>query len=223
MPSVTILMPALNEEKAIAKAIKRVPLDKLPPTEILVIDGGSTDKTVEIARRYGARVITCDKGYGRQYKYGFKHARGDIIITGDSDASYPFEYAPFLFTFLQKHNLEFITTIRKPTRGSMSFLHKIGNVFLTKTVQFLFKLDLPDSQSGMWCIRKTALPKLNLTSNGMPFSEEIKIEALTKLKWAQVPIPYYPRIGKKKLKTVRDGMKNLWFLVKKRFSLHNRQ
>lgn len=211
-------MPALNEEAAIAAAIKRVPLDKLPLTEILVVDGGSTDKTVEIAQQHGARVLACKKGYGRQYKHGFQHAKGDVIITGDSDASYPFERAPFLLKLLRENHLDFITTTRQMTPGSMTLLHKIGNAILTKTVQLLFKLDLPDSQSGMWCIRKNVLQKLKLTSNGMPFSEEIKIEALTKLKWAQVPILYYPRIGKKKLKTARDGMKNLWFLVKKRIS-----
>ena len=96
----------------------------------------------------------------------------------------------------------------------------IENV-LTLTTMLLWFRPLRDSQSGMWVFRRAVLPKLRLTSNGMPLSEEIKIEAIEKLgrRFAEVGIDYRPRIGEVKLQKWRDGWLNLSFLFRKRFSL----
>jgi dolichol-phosphate hexosyltransferase len=76
-----------------------------------------------------------------------------------------------------------------------------------------------DSQSGMRVFRRSLLPRLRLTSDGMPFSEEIKLEALSnpEIRFAEFPIPYAQRIGQVKLRRWRDGWENLAFLVRKRF------
>ena len=221
----TILMPALNEEEGIGKTIQAIPFQKLQKMgyeiEILVVDGKSEDKTREIAKKMGAKVIVCEKGYGCQYKVGFKKARGEIIVTADSDNSYPMSQIPELLEIFQKENLDFLTTNRFAFlgKGSMRSLNWMGNKILTFFLNLLFGLNLKDSQSGMWVIRKSALKKLNLKSDDMPFSQELKIEAFKKLKAKEVPSSYKKRLGQTKLKSFRHGLINLYQLFKKRVEM----
>jgi hypothetical protein len=158
------------------------------------------------------------KGYGRAYKSGFKHASGDIIVTLDGDMTYPAEKIPELVRLLVKDKLDFISCdrISRLNAVAMSRKHRFGNWILTFTTNLLFGLKLRDSQSGMWVFRKKILEKLNLTSDGMPFSEEIKIESWRKgFNCREVPIEYRIRKGQVKLSSWRDGTKNLKFLFKK--------
>ena len=218
----TILMPALNEEESIVQTIKNIPLAKLKETgydaEILIVDGGSTDKTAEIAKSLGARVIQSERGYGRQYRLGFREAKGDVIATADSDNSYPMEEIPKLLKILEKENLDFISTNRFSglSKGSMRLLNYFGNKVLTFFANFLFGLELEDSQSGMWVFKKRALGKINLTSNGMPLSQEIKIEAFKKLRAQEVNSSYKKRVGEVKLRMFKDGWENLKHLFIKK-------
>jgi dolichol-phosphate hexosyltransferase len=100
-----------------------------------------------------------------------------------------------------------------------SFLRVLGNFVLDLTMFGLFLFWLKDSQSGMWIVRRSILPKLRLTSDTMAFSEEIKIEAFRRkdLKACEVPIYYKSRVGESKLNLWRDGFNNLLFLFQKRF------
>ena len=220
---VSVLIPTLNEEKSIGETIDQIPKD-FADLEIVVIDGLSTDRTVEIAKNRGARVIMEPrKGYGRAYKTGFAGAKGDIIVTLDGDTTYPAEIIPDLVKMLEEEKLDFITCDRlsKLDKKAMNFTHRLGNWVLKATTNILFFKRLKDSQSGMWCFRKKVLKQLNLTSDGMPLSEEIKIEAFRnrKVKSKEIPVEYRIRMGEIKLNTWGDGWKNLFFLFKKRFGL----
>ncbi|MEK6896152.1 MAG: glycosyltransferase family 2 protein [Nanoarchaeota archaeon] len=154
------LLPALNEEKGIANTIRKIPANVLKKEgylcEIVIVDGGSSDRTVEIAKKCGARVILSPKkGYGFQYKYGLSRIKGDYVITGDSDGTYPFETAPKLVEMLREENLDFITTNRFSNlkENSMSVSHYFGNKILTYMGNILFGMRIKDNQSGMWCPR----------------------------------------------------------------------
>lgn len=222
---VTFLMPALNEEAGIEATIATIPLTQLSHAgyhvEILVVDGGSTDKTVSLARKAGARVIQSPRGYGRQYQYGLKEAKGEIIITGDSDGTYPFEDSLEYLHALEAQKLDFITVNRfaRMERGAMHFSNKVGNFGLTFFTDLLFWIPLRDSQSGMWIIRKKCLARLHARSSGMPFSQELKIEAFTKVRSAELPGRYKARLGETKLLKMKDGFGNLTQLFQKRFGL----
>lgn len=221
--SVSIVMPALNEEEGIVETINSVPKKQLEKAgykvEILIVDGGSTDKTVSLAKKAGARVISSERGYGRQYKFGLASAKGEIIITGDSDGTYPFEDSLFYLDCMERRNLDFITVNRfhRMDKGAMSLSNKIGNFGLTFFTDLLFFLSMKDSQSGMWIIRKSILPKLVVKSNGMPFSQEIKIEAFYKVKAKEIGGRYKRRYGETKLLKIKDGFGNLKQLFAKRF------
>jgi glycosyltransferase involved in cell wall biosynthesis len=218
----TILMPALNEEESIVKTIAMIPVETLREAgyepEVLIVDGGSRDNTVESARSVGAEVMFSHKGYGRQYRLGFENARGEIIVTADSDCSYPMEEIPKLIDILRTENLDFISTNRFAfmDRESMMPLNKFGNRVLTLLTNLLFNFNLKDSQSGMWVIRKEFLKKIILTGNGMSLSQEIKIRAFRNFKAREVDSTYRKRVGKVKLRMFADGLDNLLNLFKMR-------
>ena len=150
-------------------------------------------------------------------------AKGDIIVTGDADATYPFDRIHTYIQMLIDENLEFITTDRfaELKHGSMSVKHYFGNTILALTLRILFFVNLRDSQSGMWIFKKKSLEKIQPLENfndGMPFSEEIKIEMFKakNVKTKQIPSCLNPREGEVKLESFKDGWKNLKFLFKKR-------
>ena len=221
-------MPTLNEEEGIGTTIDSICKEHFKnrnwDLEIAIIDSDSKDKTREIARKKGANVILEKrKGYGRAYKTGFAKVDGDIIVTGDADATYPFDKIHLYIEQLIKENIDFITTDRfaELKHGSMSVKHAFGNFLLAKTMQILFLMNVKDSQSGMWIFKRDALDKvqpLEEFNDGMPFSEEIKIEMFKnkRIKAKEIPSCLYTREGEKKLQSFSDGWKNLKFLFVKR-------
>ena len=220
-PDVTVVIPTINEEAGIGLVLDSIPKDTNLKIEVLIIDTDSTDRTKAIAISKGARVINeSRRGYGRAYKTGFEYANGDIIVTLDADCTYPAEEIPRLVKLLRDEKLDFINCDRlsKMEPGAMSSKHKFGNWVLSTTMNLFFRTGLKDSQTGMWVFRRSILEKLELESDGMPMSEEIKIEAVKKgFKVKEVPIVYRPRKGEVKLRSWSDGNKNLKFLFHKKF------
>jgi glycosyltransferase involved in cell wall biosynthesis len=218
-PTISVVIPTLNEAASIGQTIDAIP--KAPHISVMIVDGNSRDGTQEIARGRGAEVVVEPrKGYGRAYKTGFERARGDIVVTMDGDLTYPAERVQELVDHLVAKDLDFITCDRltQLRPGAMGRKHRFGNWVLAKTANVLFGLRIRDSQSGMWVFRREVWPRLHVVSDGMPFSEELKIEAWKKgLRCAELPIDYRPRVGEVKLNTWRDGSRNLKYLFKKRF------
>jgi glycosyltransferase involved in cell wall biosynthesis len=218
----------MNEEEGIGPVIEEIPRKELEregyEVEVIVVDGESVDRTRDIAAAKGARVvIEPRRGYGRAYKTGFERATGDIIVTGDADTTYPFSEMVEYVKLLEQEKLDFITTNRFGVleEGAMSLKHRFGNWVLTTATRALFLVNIRDSQSGMWIFRRSILPQLKLASDGMPFSEELKIEAFKQkdLKCREIPIHYRVRVGEVKLSSWKDGWRNLSFLFRKRFGL----
>src|SRR5579885_3305524 len=218
--SITVIIPCLNEEQGVEKVLRAMPefVD-----EIIVVDNASTDRTSEVAASLGAKVIREEvRGYGRSYKRGFAVATKDLIVTLDGDHSYPVDALSYLIEAFLHLDVDFLNASRFPVRDSsaMSFKHKFGNLILSLAMSLLFFRWVRDSQSGMWVFRRSILENMKLVSDGMAFSEEIKIEALksSRVRFAEISIMYTSRLGEIKLNPWRDGFHNLWFLVKKRFS-----
>src|ERR1700685_1875920 len=191
--------------------------------QAFVVDNGSTDRTSDVARSFGAEVIRePGRGYGRSYKRGFASASGDIIITLEGERSYPPDAISYLLEALLHLDVDFLTASRFPVRdrSAMSMKHRLGNWILSLAMSVLYFRWVRDSQSGMWVFRRSILDEICLASDGMAFSEEIKIEALKspRVRFAEISILYASRLGEIKLNPWRDGFYNLYFLVKKRFS-----
>ena len=218
--SITVIIPCLNEEEGIRRVLENMPefVD-----EVIVVDNNSTDQTHAVASSMGAKVIReTVRGYGRSYKRGFADATGDLIVTLDGDHSYPVDALSYLIEAFRHLEVDFLTASRFPVRDrhAMSLKHKIGNMILSLAMSALYFRWVRDSQSGMWVFRRSILSEMKLVSDGMAFSEEIKIEALksSKVRFGEISILYTSRLGEIKLNPWRDGFQNLWFLVKKRFT-----
>ena len=169
-----------------------------------MVDNGSTDRTSEVARGFGAKVIREDvRGYGRSYKTGFASATGDIIVTLDGDHSYPPDAISYLLEAFLHLDVDFLNASRFPVRDpkAMSLKHQARQ---------------PDSVAGdvgavlplgaRFAIGHVGFPPLDsdgmkLISDGMAFSEEIKIEALksSRVRFAEISIQYTSRLGEIKL------------------------
>ncbi len=217
--SITVIIPCLNEEQGIESVLRRMPefVD-----QVIVVDNGSTDRTSEVAKSFGAEVIREPvRGYGRSYKKGFSFAKGDLIVTLDGDHSYPPDAISYLIEAFLHLEVDFLNASRFPVRDkrAMSWKHKFGNWVLSLAMSLLYFQWVRDSQSGMWVFKRSILKDMRLISDGMAFSEEIKIEALRNraIRFAEISILYSSRLGEIKLNPWRDGFYNLWFLVRKRF------
>jgi len=218
---VSVILPTMNEEAAVAKIIHQIKetLDQIGTSyEIIVVDK-SNDKTPEIARNLGAKVIRQKrKGYGDAYLEGFKVAKGKYIVMMDADGSYDPREIPRFLEMLRKGKIDFVIGTRlkgeiKP--GAMPWLHRyIGNPLLTKALNFFFKMGISDAHCGFRAIKREVLQKLPLKCRGMEFASEMVIEAAKAgLRIGEVPITYYPRIGESKLHSFKDGWRHLRLML----------
>ena len=226
--TVTVILPTRNEEEAIEPTIDSIPTGWCKKLEILIVDGNSTDKTRELALSKGARVHLEDRrGYGRAYRTGFDIASHEIIVTMDADCTYPGEEVPKLVRKLVEDDLQFITCdrLKRAEDGAMSGLHGFGNWALSFTARMLFFYGIHDSQSGMWVFRKEIMenPRMRPTNDGMPLSEEMKINArrcFGRSKAVEISVPYRTRVGQAEINTWEDGWKNFKFLFAKRLGIN---
>lgn len=223
-PQVSVIIPTINEEASTGDVLERVQAALQPlgvAFEILVVDTNSLDRTVEIAHAHGARVVAEPwGGYGRAYKTGFQEAKGDSIVSLDADTTYPPDRIPEMLRLIDEGECDFALGDRFSSMDPrvMSLGHRIGNRMLNLTIQILFGIRLKDSQSGMWVFRRSLLEEVNLVSDGMPFSEELKIEVMKRgFRLREVPIQYGTRVGEAKLRSWSDGWANLRFFPWKRF------
>jgi glycosyltransferase involved in cell wall biosynthesis len=221
---VSVIIPTLNEQSGIEETIRSIPKSYMAgklgyDIEIIVVDGQSTDSTREIATKLGAQVLVeTRKGYGRACKSGFEAAKGEILITLDADNTYPSESIPIYIEELIDKNLEFITINRfsHMENGAMSMTRRIGNRILTFLMRSLYSINVKDSQSGMWIMRRSFISQIRLYSDDMSMSEEIKIIAFRFFRSAEYDGKYYTRTGTAKLKVLQDGWKNFKYLFQYR-------
>lgn len=221
---VSVIIPTLNEQHGIEKTLRSIPNSELITKlgyelEVIVVDGESDDSTVDIATRMGAKVIAeRRRGYGRALKTGFAAANGQILVTIDADNTYPTGSIPEYVEELERGNYDFITINRFSgmEQGVMSFTRRIGNKILTLLTELMYSIDLKDSQSGMWIMKKDFVSSIQLDSDGMSLSEEIKIIAFKFFKSKEIDGRYYSRSGDAKLRVFYDGWENLKYLFKLR-------
>ena len=221
MTDISLVIPTMNEEEGIGECIDRAQnaFEELGMDGEIIISDSSSDKTAEIAREKGAKVVTPDKpGYGYAYRYGFSKAEGDLIAMGDGDTTYDFEDLPDLVEKMREEDADMVMGSRlegniKP--GSMPKLHKyIGNPLLTKFLNNFYGAGVSDAHSGMRVIKKESLDELDLKTDGMEFASEMIMEAGARdLKIVEKPIVYHEREGEATLNSFRDGWRHVKFML----------
>ena len=218
---VSVVMPCLNEEETLGTCIQKAQntLEKLGiQGEVVVADNGSTDASVEIAERLGARVVHQPlRGYGAAYLAGIAAAEGQYIVIGDSDDTYDFTDLERFITPL-RDGCDFVIGNRLKGEilpGAMPKLHRyLGNPVLTGILNVLFRSGVSDAHCGMRSFTREAYQQMELQTTGMEFASEMVIKAIkTDLKIKEIPITYYPRKGESKLNSFRDGWRHLRFML----------
>jgi glycosyltransferase involved in cell wall biosynthesis len=220
-PEISIVLPCLNEEEAIGGCIdtlQTIIARQHLSAEIVVVDNASTDSSAEVARSRGARVVYQPvRGYGNAYLKGFAEARGTYIVMADADNTYDLsEIDDFVKLLRQGYDLVMGNRFAgRMAKGAMTFSHRyIGNPILSALVRIFFGTTVRDSHCGMRAFTRAAYPRMRLRTGGMEFASEMVINASkAKLKIAERPISYAPRIGESKLHTVRDGWRHLRFML----------
>jgi glycosyltransferase involved in cell wall biosynthesis len=223
LPEISLVMPCLNEEETLGiclgkarDTIQKLGLD----AEMVVADNGSTDRSVEIAESYGARVVHQSlKGYGNAYQAGFAAAQGKYLVMGDSDDSYDWTDVGRFIEPLRRGNDMVMGTRIKGTiePGAMPFLHRyLGTPVLTAVLNLLFRTGVSDVNCGMRSFTREAYDRMHLRASGMEFASEMMIKAgKARLKVAEIPITLHPdkRTRKPHLRTWRDGWRHLRFML----------
>jgi glycosyltransferase involved in cell wall biosynthesis len=217
---VSVVIPCLNEEGNI-EACVRSALSAMEEAgirgEVVVADNDSEDRSAELARAAGARVVhEPRRGYGSAYLAGFAAARGEYIVMGDADLTYDFEEIPrFVGELDNGAELVMGDRMKNIHPGAMPWHHRyIGNPILTGILNVFFRTGVSDAHCGMRALRRDILPRLDLRATGMEFASEMVIRASKeKLRIAEFPIEYHPRGGESKLSSWRDGWRHLRFLL----------
>jgi glycosyltransferase involved in cell wall biosynthesis len=216
MTVLSIVIPAYNEEKGIAEiaarvlsvepALKKVGVDRL---ELLVVDDGSKDHTVEVATAIpGVGLIRHpqNKGYGAALKTGFSKASGELIGFLDADGTYPPEYFPQLCqAALDGHDLV-IGSRMAGEDSKMPFMRRVGNFFFANLLTLLSHQKVTDSASGMRVFKREILEQIYPLPDGLNLTPVMSTRAVHEgINIKEIPIPYSERVGRSKLSVVRDG------------------
>jgi glycosyltransferase involved in cell wall biosynthesis len=223
----TILMPCLNEADTVAECVRKAKLGLERAGvkgEILVADNGSTDGSIELAEKMGARVVHVKlKGYGNALRGGIEAARAEWIIMGDADDSYDFSEIEGFVKKLREGN-DLVMGCRlsggggKVMPGAMPWSHRwIGNPMFTIMARHMFSSPINDVYCGLRAFTKELYRRLDLRCEGMEFATEMIIKASIRgEKIAENPITLHPD-GRKAhaphLKTFRDGWRTLRFFL----------
>ncbi len=220
---ISIVLPCLNEEETVGACVEAAlsAVAKLGVEgEVIVVDNGSSDRSAEIARGLGAKVVQEPRmGYGNAYLRGLGEAAGDYIVIADADGTYPLEMIPRFVEPLMRGDADFVMGTRlrgKILPGAMPFSHRyIGNPLLSWVLNLLFHAGISDAHCGMRAFTSGALSKLRLRTPGMEFASEMVIEAARKgLRIAEIPIEYRPRAGgRPKMSSFTDGWRHLRFML----------
>lgn len=218
MTTLSIVIPAYNEEDGIAAIVERVlavepalSLVGVDTLECIVVDDGSHDRTAAIVEGYTPRVRLIrqqNRGYGGALKTGFCAARGELLGFLDADSTYPPEYFPRMCqAALQGADLV-IGSRMSGERSEMPLVRRIGNTIFAALLTTVAGVRINDSASGQRIIRREVLPSLYPLPDTLDFTPAMSTRAVHEgLNMVEVAIPYKERSGRSKLSVVRDGMR----------------
>jgi hypothetical protein len=220
-PEISVVIPCLNEEEAVGKVVDQA-FEGIRKSgrsgEVIVVDNASTDRSADVAAEHGATVVREERpGYGSAYLAGLSVARGEYIVMGDADETYPlWELGPFVDKLAAGDDLVMGSRFEGTIHGeAMPWLNRhVGNPILTGMLNLFFGVKISDAHCGMRAVRRDALPVLDLHSTGMEFASEMVFKAFRrKLRVSEIPIDYYPRVGESKLNRFGDAWRHVKFML----------
>lgn len=215
---VSVVVPALNEAENLPHVLPRIPTWV---HEVLLVDGHSTDGTIEVARRLLPDIVIVQqegRGKGAALRSGFKAASGEIIVMIDADGSTdPAEIPLFVGALLSGADLvKGSRFVQGGGTADMTIFRKFGHWFLLQSVRTLFGGTYSDLCYGYSAFWKHVLPRLALDGNGFEIETMINVRALKAgLRIAEVPSFEHERIhGLSNLRALPDGWRILKTIVR---------
>jgi len=221
--SVSIVIPVFNEELTIGDIVARTrsTLERFKlPYEVLVIDDGSVDRSAEISQASEAHVLReAHQGKGHALRLGFERAKGDVIVTLDSDGSHHPEEIPLILRCMMENKVDFVIGSRflntDVNNAKIPKVNRIGNRMFSDLIRLFTGVKISDSQSGFRAIRSSVIKKMRLNSRGYEVESEMLVKALKMgVRVAEIPVSFEQRtVGKSKLDPLKDGTKILFSII----------
>lgn len=234
--TLSIIIPAYNEERTISEILKRVKEVAISGVkiEIVIVDDGSKDKTLSLIKEFvvaNKNVLLIEhkknRGKGSAVQTGIKNATGDILIIQDADLEYNPNDIPRLVEPILKKKVRVVYGTRLRTKPvffgknrTPLLVHFFGNKLLSLITSILYGAHVTDMETCYKAFEKDVLKNVKLKAHSFDFEPEITAKILKKgIKILEIDIKTKPRgYGEgKKLHTVRDGTIALWTLIKYRF------
>jgi glycosyltransferase involved in cell wall biosynthesis len=220
-PRVSVVLPAYNEQRAIGgdlDVIRATMLESGYPFEIIVVDDGSTDGTLdELTARPWVTVVRHGRnlGTGAARSTGIRHARGDIIVMSDADGTYPnYEIVALLREI--EAGADMVVGARRAERGTWPWLRRPAKWFIRRLAEYLTSARIPDLNSGFRACRKSIAERFTpILPTSHSWVSTITIAFLSEGYDVRfVPIDYFPRVGRSSFHPVRDSMNYLSLVVR---------
>jgi len=216
---VSVIIPTLNEAGNIKEALTTIREVLAFPNEIIVVDGNSTDGTLEIVKDtdFCRLIIEPRRGYGLALRTGMKQARGDIIVMVDGDGTYEFKHINRLLERMIETDAELCMATRMyDPNKAMGFMNFVGNKIITFCFDFVFQQFLSDTQSGFRAISRSAIEKSDFKESDMAFATEMLVQfAKRGFKMVEVKSVYKARkYGKTKLRKFKSGIEIFTTMLK---------
>jgi glycosyltransferase involved in cell wall biosynthesis len=207
----SLVVPAYNEEKGLPLVIEEY---QSFVDEIIAVDDGSTDGTFEAAKKLQdgkVRILRHDVNSGKvaALRTGMAHATGDIVIFTDADCTYPARYVPELVRAIEG-GADLVLGARLQSRDNIPAFNRIGNNVFSFLATYISCMRILDSQTGLRAFRRSMFERLDVRAKGLEFETKMTVRA-AKLGYriVEIPIEYRERVGKSKLRPLKDGARML--------------
>ena len=214
---ISVVIPVYNEEEAIGAVLDElIEILEDKAYEIIAVDDGSTDNTVKAVQEKPVTLIQHPRniGYGAAIKTGIKNATNDVIVIIDGDGSYPVNAIPELLKEAEEYDMVVGARVGKEVK--IQLYRRPAKWFLSKLANYLADTKIPDLNSGMRIFRRKEVEKFyNILPNKFSFTTTITLAYhTTGLLVKYVPINYYKRAGKSKIRPFKDGFNFIMLILR---------